>query len=206
LSISSMGSSAWVLPHVCATRQRPHATSPSPHAPPALSAQGVPPESFDDLTTTYHKQWQVECYHKSLKQNVSLAKSPTQTVTTQTNHFFAALCGFVKLERLKNGYQAQSFCAEVQALSQCAPLGFRHFTHPHTYSRLRVRWGHKRRGTAGPDRVIGTVTCVARAGGSVGASAPPDCSESEAGEVPPLAHGDEGPNTLSMPGRRCSKV
>jgi hypothetical protein len=56
--------------------------------------------SFDDLTTTYHKRWQVECYHKSLKQHVSLAKSPTQTVTTQTNHFFAALCGFIKLERL----------------------------------------------------------------------------------------------------------
>jgi hypothetical protein len=57
--------------------------------------------SFDDLTTTYHKRWQVEWYHKSLKQNVSLAKSPTQTITTQTNHFFAALCGFIKLERLK---------------------------------------------------------------------------------------------------------
>jgi hypothetical protein len=57
--------------------------------------------SFDDLTTTYHTRWQVECYHKSLKQNVSLTKSPTQTVTTQTNHFFAALCGFSKLERLK---------------------------------------------------------------------------------------------------------
>jgi len=57
--------------------------------------------SFDDLTTTYQKRWQVECYHKSLKQHVSLTKSPTQTVTTQTNHFFAALCGFIKLERLK---------------------------------------------------------------------------------------------------------
>jgi hypothetical protein len=57
--------------------------------------------SFDALTTTYHTRWQVECYHKSLKQNVSLAKSPTQTVTTQTNHFFAVLCGFIKLERLK---------------------------------------------------------------------------------------------------------
>lgn len=53
------------------------------------------------MTTTYHKRWGVECYHKSLKQHVSLAKSPTHTVTTQTNHFFAALCGFIKLERLK---------------------------------------------------------------------------------------------------------
>jgi hypothetical protein len=57
--------------------------------------------SCDDVTTTYHTRWEVECYHKSLKQNVSLAKSPTQTVTTQTNHFFAALCGFIKLEQLK---------------------------------------------------------------------------------------------------------
>ena len=57
--------------------------------------------SFDDFTTNYHKRWQVECYHKSLKQNVSLEKSPAHTVTTQTNHFFAALCGFIKWERLK---------------------------------------------------------------------------------------------------------
>ncbi len=57
--------------------------------------------SFNDITTSYQKRWQVECFHKSLKQNVSLAKSPTQTETTQTNHFFAALCGFIKLEMLK---------------------------------------------------------------------------------------------------------
>jgi DDE superfamily endonuclease len=67
------------------------------------------PLSFDDLTTSYHKRWQVECYHKSLKQNVSLAKSPTQTETTQTNHFFAALCGFIKLERLKMRTQLNHF-------------------------------------------------------------------------------------------------
>ena len=65
--------------------------------------------SFDDVTTTYHTRWGVECYHKSLKQNVSLAKSPTQTVTTQTNHFFAALCGFLKLERLKGKTKLNHF-------------------------------------------------------------------------------------------------
>jgi hypothetical protein len=59
------------------------------------------PLSFADVTTTSHKRWGVECSHKSLKPNVSLAKSPTHTVTTQTNHCFAALCGFIKLERLK---------------------------------------------------------------------------------------------------------
>jgi hypothetical protein len=39
--------------------------------------------------------------HKSLKQNVSLCKSPTKTVDSQSNHFFAALWGYVKLEVLK---------------------------------------------------------------------------------------------------------
>lgn len=53
------------------------------------------------MKTIYQKRWNVETYHKSLKQNASLEKSPTQTVATQTNHFFAALCGFLKLELLK---------------------------------------------------------------------------------------------------------
>jgi len=70
--------------------------------------------SFADLTTSYQKRWQVECYHKSLKQNVSLAKSPTQTVTTQTNHFFAALSGFIKLERLKGKTKLNHFALKTK--------------------------------------------------------------------------------------------
>jgi hypothetical protein len=70
--------------------------------------------TFDALTTTYHKRGQVECYHKSLKQHVSLAKSPTQTVTTQTNHFFAALCGFIKLERLKGKTKLNHFALKAK--------------------------------------------------------------------------------------------
>lgn len=56
---------------------------------------------YDQIVTIYQKRWKVEPYHKSLKQNASLAKSPTRTVTTQSNHFFAALCAYVKLETLK---------------------------------------------------------------------------------------------------------
>jgi hypothetical protein len=55
---------------------------------------------FDQATTLFQKRWKVELYHRSLKQNAALAKSPTRTVTTQTNHFFASLCAFVKLESL----------------------------------------------------------------------------------------------------------
>jgi hypothetical protein len=61
------------------------------------------------ITMLYQKRWNVEPYHKSLKQNASLEKSPTQTVTTQTNHFFAAVCGYIKLELLKCDTQLNHF-------------------------------------------------------------------------------------------------
>jgi hypothetical protein len=61
------------------------------------------------ITTIYQKRWNVEPYHKSLKQNASLEKSPTQTVATQTNHFFAALCGYIKLELLKGNTKLNHF-------------------------------------------------------------------------------------------------
>jgi hypothetical protein len=56
---------------------------------------------FDQLTKLYQKRWSIEVYHKSLKQNASLEKSPTRTTTTQRNHLFASLCAYVKLEALK---------------------------------------------------------------------------------------------------------
>ena len=80
--------------------------------------------SFDDVTTTYHTRWGGECYHKSLKQNVSLAKSPTQTVTTQTNHFFAALCGFLKLERLKGKTKLNHFALKAKLYLKALQAAF----------------------------------------------------------------------------------
>lgn len=56
---------------------------------------------YDGITTIYGKRWNVEPYHKSLKQNASLSLSPTKTVTTQSNHLFASLCAYIKLEMLK---------------------------------------------------------------------------------------------------------
>lgn len=53
------------------------------------------------LTTIYQRRWKVEEYHKSLKQNASMGKSPTKTPDTQANHFFAAILAYTKLEGLK---------------------------------------------------------------------------------------------------------
>jgi len=57
--------------------------------------------SDDDFTTLYKKRWSVEEYHKSLKQNAAIAKSPTRTLKTQSNHIFASIMAYVKLENLK---------------------------------------------------------------------------------------------------------
>ena len=72
------------------------------------SSQGVLYLVTSDMTLDggqmmrlYQERWQVEVYHKSLKQNASLACSPTRTKTTQSNHVFLSLCAYVKLETLK---------------------------------------------------------------------------------------------------------
>ena len=56
---------------------------------------------YSQITAIYQKRWSIEEFHKSLKQNASLEKSPTQVKKTQQNHFFASIYTFVKLECLK---------------------------------------------------------------------------------------------------------
>jgi len=56
--------------------------------------------TYDKITSIYQKRWKVEEYHKSLKQHVSLCKSPTKRVRTQSNHIFASIYSFFKLEYL----------------------------------------------------------------------------------------------------------
>lgn len=65
--------------------------------------------SYEQLSTIYQRRWKVEEYHKSLKSNASLAKSPTKTIRTQSNHVFASMYAFVKLERLKMSTKMNHF-------------------------------------------------------------------------------------------------
>ena len=55
----------------------------------------------DHLYEIYQKRWQIEVYHKSIKQNASLAKSPTKRILSQSNHIFASIIAFCKLEMLQ---------------------------------------------------------------------------------------------------------
>ncbi len=56
--------------------------------------------SSSSFSTIYKKRWKVEEFHKSLKSNLGFSKSPTHTKTSQTNHFFASIFAFFKLELL----------------------------------------------------------------------------------------------------------
>jgi hypothetical protein len=80
--------------------------------------------NYDGITTHYRTRWHVEPYHKSLKQNPSLEKSPTQTVTTQTNHFFAALCGYLKLELLKVSSHLNHFALKTKHYVRAVQVAF----------------------------------------------------------------------------------
>lgn len=57
--------------------------------------------SAERLYEVYQKRWRIEEFHKSVKQNASLAKSPTKIVKTQSNHIVASMIAYCKLEFLK---------------------------------------------------------------------------------------------------------
>lgn len=80
--------------------------------------------TYDQITAIYRKRWNVEPFHKSLKQNASLEKSPTQTVRTQTNHLFAAFCGYIKLELLKVSTRLNHFALKSQLYLRALQVAF----------------------------------------------------------------------------------
>jgi len=80
--------------------------------------------TYDQISALYQKRWNVEPYHKSLKQNASLEKSPTQTVTSQTNHLFASLCGYIKLEMLKRSTKLNHFALKSKLYLRAVQVAF----------------------------------------------------------------------------------
>lgn len=62
-----------------------------------------------EMYSIYQKRWSIEEFHKSIKQNASLAKSPTKIVKTQSNHIFCSMLAFVKLETLRLKTQMNHF-------------------------------------------------------------------------------------------------
>jgi DDE superfamily endonuclease len=72
----------------------------------------------DTITEVYQKRWQIEQFHKSIKSNTGLAKSPTKTVRTQNNHFFASIYAYFKLELLKCNTKLNHFALKARLYLQ----------------------------------------------------------------------------------------
>jgi len=80
--------------------------------------------TYDQVTMIYQKRWEVELFHKSVKSNAALAKSPTRTVRTQSNHFFASIYAFFKLEQLKLKHKLNHFALRTKLYIQALKSSF----------------------------------------------------------------------------------
>ena len=78
----------------------------------------------DSVATIYEKRWKVEEYHKSLKSNAALGKSPTKTIRTQINHIFLSIMAVFKLECLKIKHHLNHFALRTKLLIRANQIAF----------------------------------------------------------------------------------
>lgn len=82
-------------------------------------------KNTDHIYDIYKKRWNIEVYHKSIKQNSSLAKSPTKKVRSQLNHIFSSIVAFCKLEMLKVKQCTNHFALKYQLIVKANQAAFR---------------------------------------------------------------------------------
>jgi hypothetical protein len=80
--------------------------------------------SYQQIVTLYQKRWKVEEYHKSLKNNSSLASSPTSVERTQSNHIFMSLIGYCKLELFKMRKGLNHFALKAKLYTKAMMAAF----------------------------------------------------------------------------------
>ena len=97
--------------------------------------------SADRIYEIYQKRWCIEEYHKSIKQNASLEKSPTKVMRSQKNHIFASIIAYCKLEFLRTKTFLNHFALKYQLLMKANRMAFLEL------ERLRFRTGCDRLGT-----------------------------------------------------------
>ena len=78
----------------------------------------------EQVAAIYQKRWKVEEFHKSLKSNAGLAKSPTRTVTTQNNHVFMSIYAVFKLECLKIKHKANHFALRTKLFLKANKMAY----------------------------------------------------------------------------------
>jgi hypothetical protein len=78
----------------------------------------------DDFKDIYQKRWSVEEYHKSLKQNSCVTKSPTRTIQSQCNHIFASILAYIKFERYKFSTKLNHFALKASLFVEATKVAF----------------------------------------------------------------------------------
>jgi DDE superfamily endonuclease len=76
------------------------------------------------IEAIYQKRWKVEVFHKTLKSNAGLAKSPTQRVRTQGNHVFLSIYAAFRLECLSIKHKLNHFALRAKLYSKALRLAF----------------------------------------------------------------------------------
>lgn len=78
----------------------------------------------DTFINGYQKRWQVEVYHKSLKQNANLGCSPAFSRTARFNHIFLSTYAVFKLECLKLKTKLNHFALRTRLLTSACQSAF----------------------------------------------------------------------------------
>ena len=70
--------------------------------------------TYQQIISLYQKRWKVEEYHRSLKNNSALSASPARNTITQSNHIFASMVAFFKLEMMKQKNNLNHYAMKSQ--------------------------------------------------------------------------------------------
>ena len=66
-----------------------------------------------DFNQLHDKHWQIEQYHRTIKQVCNIESFQVRTKVAVKNHIFAAICGYVKLQQMKAAEMIRN-CYELQ--------------------------------------------------------------------------------------------
>lgn len=77
------------------------------------------------IETIYQKRWKVEVFHKSIKSNTGMAKSPAKTVRTQSNHIFMSLYATAQLEILSIKQGLNKFALKMKLYINATKQAFK---------------------------------------------------------------------------------
>ena len=78
--------------------------------------------TINDIETSYKKRWNVEVFHKTIKSNTALEKSPTKVPLAQGNYVVMSIYSAFKLECLSLKHKVNHFALKsklfIKALKQ----------------------------------------------------------------------------------------